>query len=219
MSRSGPVLSENKLKELIERAIPHSDSKGRHEKLPSMTEYLLKTPLLEDQPPFLEVGTRGGGSAWLTLELMKYMNPDSVLITVDPYGDKPYDNKPWKYGGMFYTRMKKLLAPYPNHIHYQMTSEEFITIMDKIGYWHKGKRKTFSEFSFVFLDGSHLPDNVKLEFDGFFPRLINEGYIVIDNTDFFKGEMNRYFRELAKDKEEMRLIKTGNQTVIRKSQN
>ncbi len=205
---------EKVLEKIIKESISYSDSKGDQKDFYTMAEYAAKTPKLEEQPTFLEIGTRGGGSALALLKIIKTLGLDTTLVTVDPYGDKPYDGKPWKYGDKLYTQMKKVLAPYGNHIHYQMTSEDFINIIDTVHYWFKGKERMFSEFSFILLDGSHLPKTVIFEYKRLLPKLIKGGYIVIDNTNFYGKEVQKHFQG-STDKT-VEVINTKDQTIIRK---
>jgi hypothetical protein len=207
-------MEEAIINEIVESALPYSDVKGKDNKLNLLANCVLKTPKSENQPPFLEIGTRGGGSALVILKIIEKFYPGSVLITVDPYGEKPYDNKRWSYGDKFYLTMKKVLASYKNHIHYHMTSEEFVNIMDQISFWYKGGENDFSKLSFIFLDGSHLPATVKFEFNNLFLRLIKNGYMVIDNTDFYDGEMRKYFEK--KRNKDIEVKSTDHQTVVQK---
>lgn len=209
-------LESNLIKNLVTEAEKYSDSNGKDSLLSTVAQYLLKTPKVQNQPPFLEIGTRAGGSALLILRIIEKVFENPVLITIDPYGDKPYDDKPWKYGPEFYIQMKRILSPYGNHIHYHMTSEEFIQIMDKISLWYQGHRRDFSKFSFIFLDGSHDPEIVKKEFSNLFPRLIEGGYIVVDNTDYYNGHMRIYFETLLSTDKKIRVTSTSHQSIIHK---
>ncbi len=210
-------INKRVIKKIIKKSSKHSDSNDKYDKMLSvLAEYLIKTPKKLNQPPFLEIGTRGGGSALLMLKIIEKKFKDSFLITVDPYGDKPYDDKPWTYGEDFYKEMKKILSSYGNHIHYYMTSEDFLSIMDSINFWHQGKKKNFSKFSFVFLDGSHLPQNVKMEFKILFPRLIKGGYMVVDNTDYFDNHLRNYFDKLTLKNNSMKVSSTDIQSIIHK---
>ena len=201
---------------LVKLTKKYSDSKGDDAMLFNLAEYLLKTPKVTSQPPFLEIGTRRGGSALLMLKIIEKKFPHSVLMTIDPYGDKPYDDKPWKYGSKFYKEMKRLLSPFGNHIHYHMTSADFIKILDKINYWYDGKKRNFSNISFAFLDGSHIPKTVKMEFNNLFPRLIHRGYMIVDNTDYYKDHMKKYFEKLASKNKNNKVISSKHQSIIQK---
>ena len=203
------------LQKIITKARKYSDNKNDPEFFNILIQAIQKVPRLKNQPPFLEIGTRRGGTALLMLETIRKMFRNTVLITVDPYGDKPYDDKPYQYGNRFYCDMKRLLASYPNHIHYHLTSQEFINIRGMISYWFRGQRRDFSEFSFIYLDGSHIPATVKMEFKHLFPRLIKGGCMVVDNTDFYKGTMAKFF-EKKRHTSGIEAIAYGQQTLTRK---
>ena len=209
-------MKKNVLDAIFQSSVKYSDSKGGQEGFLNLIEFAAKTPVLKIQPPFLEIGTRSGGSALALLQIIeKYYGKSTVLATVDPYGEKPYDSKPFVYGGNFYVNMKKLLAPYANHIHYKMTSDDFIKIIDNISFWYRGKKQNYTKLSFVFLDGSHLPKTVIKEFENFFPRLITNGYLIIDNTDFYDRNLQKYFEK--KKTRKLSVVHTKHQTIIQKN--
>ncbi len=205
----------NRLEEILTESIAYSDSKGDQKDFQALLEYAVRTPSVKEQPPFLEIGTRGGGSALAILRIIEeFFHSSTTLVTVDPYGDKPYDGKPWKYGDKFYVQMKKTLSSYGNHIHYQMVSVEFINIMDTVHYWFRGKERNFTELSFVLLDGSHLPETVMFEYNHLFPRLIKGGYMIIDNTNFYNKQVQKHFRYINNKSREV--INTKDQTIIKR---
>lgn len=204
---------------IVNSAMPFSDNKRDVDFFYFLAEALLRVPKVKNQPPILEVGTRRGGTALLMLKIVKRAFKDTVVVTVDPYGNKPYDHKPYQYGNRFYTDMKELLASYANHIHYHLTSQELIGILDKVTYWYKGRHRNFSRFSFIYLDGSHLPGVVKMEFHDLFPRLIPGGQMLVDNTDFHHQRMRKYFERLGSSNKKIRVISTTGQTLIEKLKN
>lgn len=182
---------------IVRSAIIHSDDKKID--LLNVVKYAAQSPHRKMQPPFLEIGTRAGGSAFALLKVIeKFFANTATLITVDPYGDKPYDDKPWLYGDQFYVKMKKLLASYTNHIHYYMTSGNFIFAIKRLTFWRHGKKCDFTKFSFVYLDGSHQPQAVRFEIESLFPKIISHGYLVVDNTDYYNGAIQRYLSRYAK---------------------
>lgn len=223
MTSSKYKISKGELKKVIKECVMYSDSVRFNDKnhdnedFDELADCFLKVPALKNQPPVLEIGTRAGGSALLLLRLMKKTMRSAVLVTVDPYGDKPYDNKPWRYGGSFFVQMKRLLSKYENHIHHHMTSHDFIRIIDQITFWHKGKKQNYSRFSFIFLDGSHIPATVKHEYKNLFPRLIKGGFMVIDNTAYYKAHLRKYFGKLARNNKKITVLSTKHQTIIQKN--
>jgi hypothetical protein len=143
----------------------------------------------------IEIGTRIGGSALLFLRLLERLydpNVRPMLFTVDPYGNKPYNGGagiyPDLYGGNEYTKMKKLIAGFPNHAHFYTTGTSFITYAScpSFEYFlHGALHRTLDSVSFVLLDGEHsaaaIDHDMSLILRG---RLLRAGGIVlIDNVD------------------------------------
>jgi len=54
-----------------------------------------------------------------------------------------------------------------------------------------GKREPLARFTLVYLDGSHDPDVVWHEIERLRPRVVPGGYLVVDDTDWFGGEVRR----------------------------
>lgn len=203
---------EKRLNAIVRSVAAYSDN-GEADLL-NLVMYAAQTPHRSIQPPFLEVGTRAGGSALALLKVIeRFFANTTTLITVDPYGDKPYDDKPWVYGNQFYVKMKKLLAPYANHIHYSITSKVFISRLSDLTFWWRGKKRDFSRFSFIYLDGSHQPKTVRFEIEHLFPRIISPGYLVVDNSDYYNGAIRKYLSTLA-EKKGLSVVHTGHQSVI-----
>ncbi len=145
----------------------------------------------------IEVGTRRGGSAVLMLELLWDLYPDGqpAVISIDPYGGKPYlrgsPSAPviQGQGGLYndedYLAAKALLAGYPHHLLFPITSLDFLTYV-----YHSGLRiwrreqclfVTQQSLTCVYLDGDHDAATIVGEVQGFFPLLKVGGCIVIDN--------------------------------------
>lgn len=145
----------------------------------------------------IEVGTRRGGSAVLMLRILdRLYGRGPLLITIDPYGGKPYyggEGKvtPGLYGDEEYIAMKTLLAPFPNHVHFAVTSMDFISLLDRgFELWSGGRMIRFGTtdiatkpFTFVYLDGDHDKATVLTELDHLAPRVGSGGSLVIDNVD------------------------------------
>jgi Methyltransferase domain len=178
---------------------------------------VLATPNKPDAPPFLEIGTRSGGSALLILRLLDLVYPRPArppfVLTVDPYGSLPYAGAPYQYDDRHYRAMKKALAPYPNHVHYMMDSELFLRQLAHLYLWRGGARLRLDRFSLVYLDGSHDPNVVWSEVESLLPRIIPGGFLIIDDTDWFEGAVRKRIDQAAP-----RLAGTvrhhGKQTII-----
>lgn len=192
-----------------------SDTKTRF--LMELARAVVATPRGADPPPFLEIGTRSGGSALLILRLLDLVYPPParrpLVLTVDPYGSRPYEGAPFAYDERHYRAMKRNLAPYANHIHYMMDSALFISELDKLYLWWGGTTRPLDRFSLVYLDGSHDPDVVWTEIDSLLPRVIPGGWLIVDDTDWFEGAVRRRL-EAAATQLPIMLRHHGKQTII-----
>jgi hypothetical protein len=185
--------------------------------LMELARAVLATPNKPDAPPFLEIGTRSGGSALLILRLLDLVYPRPArppfVLTVDPYGSLPYAGAPYQYDDRHYRAMKKALAQYPNHVHYMMDSELFLRQLAHLYLWRGGARLRLDRFSLVYLDGSHDPNVVWSEVESLLPRIIPGGFLIIDDTDWFEGAVRKRIDQAAP-----RLAGTvrhhGKQTII-----
>jgi methyltransferase family protein len=162
---------------------------------------VLATPKGPEAPPFLEIGTRSGGSALLILRLLDLIYPPPArrpfVLTVDPYGSLPYAGAPYQYDDRHYRAMKKALSRYPNHVHYMMDSELFLRQLGDLYLWRDGARLGFDRFSLVYLDGSHDPDIVWSEVESLLPRVTPGGFLIIDDTDWFEGAVRKRIDQAA----------------------
>lgn len=141
----------------------------------------------------VEVGTRCGGSALLQLRLLSslYGSESPPLITIDPYGDKPYligQNQCVQalYGNDAYVAAKRLLADFPNHLHFPITSLDWLGFAENgLRVWHKGRAlaPAIDGLAHVFLDGDHDAKTIIGEVSGFLRMIRPGGCILIDNVD------------------------------------
>jgi predicted O-methyltransferase YrrM len=179
---------------------------------------VVATPRAVDAPPFLEIGTRSGGSALLILRLLALLYPrparPPLVLTVDPYGSLPYAGAPFEYDDRHYRAMKQALAGYANHVHYMMDSELFLRQLDELYVWRGGVRIPFTNFGLVYLDGSHDPPVVWAEIESLLPRVIPGGFLIIDDTDWFGGAVRQQL-EAAGPRWPITLRHHGKQTIIR----
>jgi len=189
------------------------------------TQYLLElarsvvlAPSSADPPPLLEIGTRSGGSALLMLRLLDLVYPAGtrrpLVLTVDPYGTRPYEGAPFVYDDRHYLAMKRHLSRYPNHIHYMMDSELFLSLLDQLYLWIDGARRPLATFSLVYLDGSHDPDVVWGEIERLLPRVVPGGFLIVDDTDWFEGAVRRRL-DAGADRLPGALRHNGKQSIIR----
>lgn len=110
-----------------------------------------------------------------------------VLVTVDPYGGKPYSGGDyvvdWLYGDDIYLAHKQNLARFPNHVHFALEGHVFLSRCLGAPIWRRGKRVPLTEFSFAFLDGDHDAATVREELLHLMPHMARGGRIVVDNVD------------------------------------
>jgi predicted O-methyltransferase YrrM len=210
-----PVPGSLRLRWEVFRCRQKSDTKT--EFLLELARAVVATPRNADPPPFLEIGTRSGGSALLILRLLDLVYPRParrpLLLTIDPYGSRPYEGAPFEYDDRHYRAMKQALVGYANHVHYMMDSELFLRQLDQLYLWRAGARLTFGHFSLVYLDGSHDPAVVWAEIECLLPRVIPGGFLIVDDTDWFDGAVRKRL-EAAAPRLPITLRHHGKQTVI-----
>src|SRR5207237_10716410 len=115
-----------------------------------------RVPRVPHPPPLLEIGTRSGGSALLMLRVLNDIYPrgsrQPLVLTVGPYGTRPYEGSPSLYDERHYRAMKRNLALFANHIHYMMDSTLFLqTLQAGLYLWIDGAKKLLDEFTLVYL--------------------------------------------------------------------
>ena len=153
--------------------------------------------------PFIEIGTRAGGSALLFLQAIKESGIPRPLITVDPYG-KGYDREEGFLPPMGEERYRSAmqvlsgfcLEHHLNHYHYHMTSEDWMSIWDRSGCWVDGERLNDHPFALVYLDGEHTQENVAREVNWINRRMALGGLLVIDDTENIRDPEYPSLREL-----------------------
>lgn len=211
--RPGPGIL--RLRWEVFRCRQKSDTKTRF--LLELGRAVLAAPRSADPPPFLEIGTRSGGSALLILRLLDLVYPPParrpLVFTVDPYGSLPYAGAPFQYDDRHYRAMKQALAGYANHVHYMMDSELFLRQLDQLYVWRAGSRLSFDHLSLVYLDGSHDPAVVWPEIERLLPRIIPGGFLIVDDTDWFDGAIRQRL-EAAAPRLPITLCHHGKQTII-----
>lgn len=142
---------------------------------------------------FLEIGSWKGGSAVAMMQALRD-GKKQWLITVDPYGTKPfklgntiqkaaqydediYRDAMWKMSS--FARDNKL-----NHTHFRMTSDDFMKTFEQIDFWHKGEIVKPIKFGGVFIDGDHESYTVNRELDWLVDRMAQGGLIVFDDIPY-----------------------------------
>ena len=143
--------------------------------------------------PFLEIGTRCGGSALLLLQAIRESGMTRPLITVDPYG-KAYHTKgsTWEpIGEIYYREMQWLLGTFCrehklDHFHFRLTSFDFFRVWDQGGIWLDGREINSQPLALAYVDGEHTEETVASELGWLRPRMARGGLIVIDDTENVK---------------------------------
>lgn len=191
-------LSDLQLRWHVFRCRRKSDTSTKY--LLELARCVVNCPKQEDPAPILEIGTRSGGSALLILRLIDSIYPvgniKPYVLTIDPYGMRPYEGEPFVYDAKHYGKMKENLKSYTNHVHYMMDSELFLNLIDQLYIWDKAERAKIDRFTLVYLDGSHDPDIVWSEMEQLLPKIIPGGYLIIDDTDWFDGEVKKRLNKL-----------------------
>lgn len=146
--------------------------------------------LVEIPGHVLEIGTWKGATALAFARIMAALAPHHFLVTVDPYGDKPYQGIQGEhvlFGDKEYVAMRTRLAPVAKHVHFKTTSAEFLDLaaQHRCGTWNEGTVMTFSPFSFVLVDGDHDAASVMADVHFLMDHdLVRRGGIVIvDNVN------------------------------------
>jgi hypothetical protein len=137
-----------------------------------------------------------------------------LVLTVDPYGMRPYEGEPFVYDERHYRAMKRALARYPTHIHYMMDSELFSNLLDRLYLWVDGVRRPIERFTLVYLDGSHDPDIVWNEIERLLPRVIPGGHLIVDDTNWFNGAVRQRL-DAAASRLPGTLRHNGKQSIIK----
>lgn len=209
-------ISEHRLRWEVFRCRRKSDTRSRY--LLELARAVAEVPRRDDPPPLLEIGTRSGGSALLMLRILDLVYPGGtkrpLVLTVDPYGTRPYEGAPFVYDDRHYLAMKRALAGHANHIHYMMDSELFLTQLDNLYLWIDGARRPISTFAGAYLDGSHDPDVVWAEIERLLPLVVPGGFLIVDDTDWFEGSVRRRL-DASVERLGGALRHNGKQSIIR----
>jgi hypothetical protein len=175
-------------------------------------EYLYKKALekantLPEYIPFLEVGTRAGGTALSFLFAIKESGKKKrPLFTVDPYGEKPYlkgnEILYSHYGEDFQRVAMHMLSKFclDNkliHQHWRMTSLGYMGIRNQIDIWYEEKLLE-NTYGLVYLDGDHEENTVAAEINYFFPKLCSGGLLVIDDSEHIINSQNLTIQDFLK---------------------
>lgn len=185
----------------LQECIKYSDhSNGLEEFYEKALRIALEAP---EGVPFLEIGTREGGSALVLLKAIKDSRVSRPLITIDPYGSKPYilekdekhpelipegfklidiDHREDYYRGAALLLAEVCFREKLDHFHFHIESADFMKTFPEMKIWWEGK-VIDQKFAFVYLDGEHNIAPVLNEIKWFLPKMINGGIIAIDDIE------------------------------------
>lgn len=171
---------------------------------------LEKAKQLPEHIPFLEIGTRAGGSALAFLFAIKESSRKKrPLFTVDPYGNKPYlrgsEVLNMDYGERFYRTAMRYLSQYSFdnnlfHHHWRLTSKDYMLIRTQIDFWYDGQLLE-NHYGFVYLDGDHEEKTIESEITYFSTRLCDGGLLVIDDSEHIIHSTNEIIQEFLQKAE------------------
>lgn len=186
-------LNPEQLDLLVEEALKHSDQDKAN--LINCAKTFIKAHELVPWGPSLEIGSRRGGSAFLFLSLLALnyaVDGRPLLFTVDPYGNKPYEDGdpcPVKfnaYGTPEEMAMKTLLLPFGNHTHFRLRGGDFLQALRGRPYWHQGRPACFGsrDLSFAFLDGDHDATIIRDDLHYLWQSWMSpKGLVLVDNVN------------------------------------
>jgi cephalosporin hydroxylase len=156
-----------------------------------LSKFMHLEEIMKEAPEgvFVDVGTRMGGSALLAL-----LQPQSsIVISVDPWGAKPYQMMHGHISNEFNDEMalgtmdlltSKAKEINKTHIHYRMPSHDFLTLDHTLWLGGNESRLKDMKFAFILLDGDHTDEAVTKELELLEGRMIEGGIVMIDNTDW-----------------------------------
>lgn len=188
-------------------------------------EFLYKKALekakeLPEYIPFLEVGTRAGGTALAFLFAIRESGKKKrPLITIDPYGHKPYlrgkEILYTSYGENFYRQAMYVLSKFCldnnlKHQHWRLTSLDYMKIRDQVNIWYE-ERLLENTYGFIYLDGDHEENTVATELNYFCPKMCLNGLVVIDDSEHIIDSSNKTIQNYQK-----KAISNGNRLYWKK---
>jgi hypothetical protein len=180
--------------------------------------------LIKNENPFTcEIGVRLGKGSKTILESLKDKN--HWHIGIDPYGDIDYEHFD-KDSNVRHTSGKSPTYPndmklqlvqslnYSNYSLFQMSDEDFMNrFCDGVPVYNKGEKKIYNKYDLVLLDGPHKTIDLLKELVFFGERLVNNGFIILDDYESFKFDLLIKVAELI-DIKPMHIAK--NKIIMRK---
>jgi len=145
-----------------------------------------------------EVGVRLGKGSKTILEALQHK--DHWHIGIDPYGDIEYDHfdkdspiehisgKSPTYSNSMKSKLVSNLV-YDNFTLYQMSDDDFMSRFADGVPIYKTKRILKNKYDLVFLDGPHKTIDVLKELVFFGERIVEKGFIILDDFESYKFDL------------------------------
>lgn len=172
---------------------------------------------------FLEIGTRRGGSMQIIIDAAISTGQARTFVSVDPYGNIPYQDRDGNVAKYDYTNAMKTAALRDlygyahekgiNLITFTLTDEAFFRAFRQGVPVYSDAVRVTNLYAFAFLDGPHDTESVKHELAFLADRMAPGAEVVIDNYPFFDLKAVRAyaddigFRFVEKNDQKMRLCK------------
>jgi hypothetical protein len=159
----------------------------------------------------LEIGLRLGRGMATMIDAMAEFCPKKIAVSVDCYGNLPYEGREGRVCRLDYTdKMKNscmgMMYPFAQQkkIHYrfiELMDTDFFDLYKDGLIIYQEERDVVNKYSFVHLDGPHNVAELCREIDFFTPRMDRGAILILDDItpDFFDVEVvERYMRETFK---------------------
>lgn len=156
-------------------AIPHHLSEYRMQGHPEeFADFIYALQEKEIFMNYLEIGVAAGGTTRMFNDLFNFYN----IVLVD--NNEQESEYPYRRANL----------KYKSHIEVIGDSKSYWVqdIVDSLGF----------RFDFIYIDGDHSYDGVKADFDNYYYRLTNDGFIGFHDTVIFPG-VKRFMDELKQD--------------------
>ena len=147
----------------------------------------------------VEIGSWAGKSMTIIVTACKEVGNNSEIFSIDPYlTSKDEDNH---------------------------TYQKFVTNMKELGYWNNINQikeksqecglKWNKPISFIFIDGFHSYDDVKLDFELYFKHILNGGYCILHDVTTWYGP-TKLSAEILENRRDIEYIDLANSALALK---
>jgi hypothetical protein len=191
----------------------HKDIVEKYKHLMDHPEYFelvlakLDEVLQKTGKPIIEVGTNKGGSSICMMELLA--GKANYLIGLDPYGSLPYHNgadimPDGQYSNsLYYDTMLQVYGKAKelnvNYTHLKQSSLHALMYWQWLELYNNAQSSSLKDgIAFIYLDGTHDPQEVQREIKFFSDYLDNpHGCLIVDDykEERFKGFWEPFFEQ------------------------